>query len=313
MNPLHFNGNNIKVPKVYPPTTIKNIIYEDPEEEKISISSSKRKETIKNSKIYYQFEDKNDITDTIESDNNDFTPPKTNKNFNFNNIKNENEQQTFKKITFNQCYEELKKTNIHKLNYFPNKSSSKKSLLKCCFKSPKLKNNLIKERDFLFTFSQLQYDKDNNLHKNIFYTIINSSNLNEKNEKEFDNILNLIQILYLNEKLPKFFEEFLKIFQTQNCEWLFISTLNNISKICIDLIDNENFIQMANQQDKIIDLFNQIFLGLTYNIYLNLKERSNEILTCEFLNGNISQYKKEAERNLNKIIIKNYQVKKIFK
>ena len=313
MNPLHFNGNNIKVPKVYPPTTIKNIIYEDPEEEKISISSSKRKETIKNSKIYYQFEDKNDITDTIESDNNDFTPPKTNKNFNFDNIKNENEQQTFKKITFNQCYEELKKNNIHKLNYFPNKSSSKKSLLKCCFKSPKLKNNLIKERDFLFTFSQLQYDKDNILHKNIFYTIINSSNLNEKNEKEFDNILNLIQILYLNEKLPKFFEEFLKIFQTQNCEWLFISTLNNISKICIDLIDNENFIQMANQQDKIIDLFNQIFLGLTYNIYLNLKERSNEILTCEFLNGNISQYKKEAERNLNKIIIKNYQVKKIFK
>jgi hypothetical protein len=313
MNPLHFNGNNIKVPKVYPPTTIKNIIYEDPEEEKISISSSKRKETIKNSKIYYQFEDKNDITDTIESDNNDFTPPKTNKNFNFDNIKNENEQQTFKKITFNQCYEELKKTNIQKLNYFPNKSSSKKSLLKCCFKSPKLKNNLIKERDFLFTFSQLQYDKDNILHKNIFYTIINSSNLNEKNEKEFDNILNLIQILYLNEKLPKFFEEFLKIFQTQNCEWLFISTLNNISKICIDLIDNENFIQMANQQDKIIDLFNQIFLGLTYNIYLNLKERSNEILTCEFLNGNISQYKKEAERNLNKIIIKNYQVKKIFK
>ena len=312
MNPLHFNGNNIKVPKVYPPTTIKNIIYEDPEEEKISISSSKRKETIKNSKIYYQFEDKNDITDTIESDNNDFTPPKTNKNFNFDNIKNENEQ-TFKKITFNQCYEELKKTNIHKLNYFPNKSSSKKSLLKCCFKSPKLKNNLIKERDFLFTFSQLQYDKDNILHKNIFYTIINSSNLNEKNEKEFDNILNLIQILYLNEKLPKFFEEFLKIFQTQNCEWLFISTLNNISKICIDLIDNENFIQMANQQDKFIDLFNQIFLGLTYNIYLNLKERSNEILTCEFLNGNISQYKKEAERNLNKIIIKNYQVKKIFK
>ena len=313
MNPLHFNGNNIKVPKVYPPTTIKNIIYEDPEEEKISISSSKRKETIKNSKIYYQFEDKNDITDTIESDNNDFTPPKTNKNFNFDNIKNENEQQTFKKITFNQCYEELKKTNIHKLNYFPNKSSSKKGLLNCCFKSPKLKNNLIKERDFLYTFSQLQYDKDKILHKNIFYTIINSSNLNEKNEKEFDNILNLIQILYLNEKLPKFFEEFLKIFQTQNCEWLFISTLNNISKICIDLIDNENFIQMANQQDKIIDLFNQIFLGLTYNIYLNLKERSNEILTCEFLNGNISQYKKEAERNLNKIIIKNYQVKKIFK
>ena len=312
MNPLHFNGNNIKVPKINPPTTIKNIIYEDPEEEKISISSSKRKETIKNSKIYYQFEDKNDISDTIESDNND-TPPKTNKNFNFDNIKNENEQQTFKKITFNQCYEELKKTNIHKLNYFPNKSSSKKSLLKCCFKSPKLKNNLIKERDFLFTFSHLQYDKDNILHKNIFYTIINFSNLNEKNEKEFDNILNLIQILYLNEKLPKFFEEFLKIFQTQNCEWLFISTLNNISKICIDLIDNENFIQMANQQDKIIDLFNQIFLGLTYNIYLNLKERSNEILTCEFLNGNISQYKKEAERNLNKIIIKNYQVNKIFK
>ena len=313
MNPLHFNGNNIKVPKVYPPTTIKNIIYEDPEEEKISISSSKRKETIKNSKIYYQFEDKNDITDTIESDNNDFTPPKTNKNFNFDNIKNENEQQTFKKITFNQCYEELKKNNIQKINFFPNKSSSKKGLLNCCFKSPKLKNNLIKERDFLFTFSQLQYDKDNNLHKNIFNTIINYSNLNEKNEKEFDNILNLIQILYLNEKLPKFFEEFLKIFQTQNCEWLFISTLNNISKICIDLIDNENFIQMANQQDKIIDLFNQIFLGLTYNIYLNLKERSNEILTCEFLNGNISQYKKEAERNLNKIIIKNYQVKKIFK
>ena len=312
MNPLHFNGNNIKVPKVHPPTTIKNIIYEDPEEEKISISSSKRKETIKNSKIYYQFEDKNDISDTIESDNND-TPPKTNKNFNFDNIKNENEQQTFKKITFNQCYEELKKTNIHKLNYFPNKSSSKKSLLKCCFKSPKLKNNLIKERDFLFTFSHLQYDKDNILHKNIFYTIINFSNLNEKNEKEFDNILNLIQILYLNEKLPKFFEEFLKIFQTQNCEWLFISTLNNISKICIDLIENENFIQMANQQDKIIDLFNQIFLGLTYNIYLNLKERSNEILTCEFLNGNISQYKKEAERNLNKIIIKNYQVIKVFK
>ena len=312
MNPLHFNGNNIKVPKVYPPTTIKNIIYEDPEEEKISISSSKRKETIKNSKIYYQFEDKNDITDTIESDNNDFTPPKTNKNFNFDNIKNENEQ-TFKKITFNQCYEELKKNNIQKINFFPNKSSSKKGLLNCCFKSPKLKNNLIKERDFLFTFSQLQYDKDNNLHKNIFNTIINYSNLNEKNEKEFDNILNLIQILYLNEKLPKFFEEFLKIFQTQNCEWLFISTLNNISKICIDLINNENFIQLANQQDKIIDLFNQIFLGLTYNIYLDLKERSNEILTCEFLNGNILQYKKEAERNLNKIIIKNYQVNKIFK
>ena len=312
MNPLHFNGNNIKVPKVHPPTTIKNIIYEDPEEEKISISSSKRKETIKNSKIYYQFEDKNDITDTIESDNNDFTPPKTNKNFNFDNIKNENEQ-AFKKITFNQCYEELKKNNIQKINFFPNKSSSKKGLLNCCFKSPKLKNNLIKERDFLYTFSQLQYDKDNNLHKNIFNTIINYSNLNEKNEKEFDNILNLIQILYLNEKLPKFFEEFLKIFQTQNCEWLFISTLNNISKICIDLINNENFIQLANQQDKIIDLFNQIFLGLTYNIYLDLKERSNEILTCEFLNGNILQYKKEAERNLNKIIIKNYQVKKIFK
>ena len=312
MNPLHFNGNNIKVPKVHPPTTIKNIIYEDPEEEKNSIYSSKRKETIKNSNIYYQFEDKNDITDTIESDNNDFTPPKTNKNFNFDNIKNENEQ-AFKKITFNQCYEELKKNNIQKINFFPNKSSSKKGLLNCCFKSPKLKNNLIKERDFLYTFSQLQYDKDNNLHKNIFNTIINYSNLNEKNEKEFDNILNLIQILYLNEKLPKFFEEFLKIFQTQNCEWLFISTLNNISKICIDLIDNENFIQMANQQDKIIDLFNQIFLGLTYNIYLNLKERSNEILTCEFLNGNISQYKKEAERNLNKIIIKNYQVNKIFK
>ena len=312
MNPLHFNGNNIKVPKVHPPTTIKNIIYEDPEEEKNSISSSKRKETIKNSNIYYQFEDKNDITDTIESDNNDFTPPKTNKNFNFDNIKNENEQ-AFKKITFNQCYEELKKNNIQKINFFPNKSSSKKGLLNCCFKSPKLKNNLIKERDFLYTFSQLQYDKDNNLHKNIFNTIINYSNLNEKNEKEFDNILNLIQILYLNEKLPKFFEEFLKIFQTQNCEWLFISTLNNISKICIDLIDNENFIQMANQQDKIIDLFNQIFLGLTYNIYLDLKERSNEILTCEFLNGNILQYKKEAERNLNKIIIKNYQVIKVFK
>ena len=312
MNPLHFNGNNIKVPKVHPPTTIKNIIYEDPEEEKNSISSSKRKETIKNSNIYYQFEDKNDITDTIESDNNDFTPPKTNKNFNFDNIKNENEQ-TFKKITFNQCYEELKKNNIQKINFFPNKSSSKKGLLNCCFKSPKLKNNLIKERDFLYTFSQLQYDKDNNLHKNIFNTIINYSNLNEKNEKEFDNILNLIQILYLNEKLPKFFEEFLKIFQTQNCEWLFISTLNNISKICIDLINNENFIQLANQQDKIIDLFNQIFLGLTYNIYLDLKERSNEILTCEFLNGNILQYKKEAERNLNKIIIKNYQVNKIFK
>ena len=312
MNPLHFNGNNIKVPKVHPPTTIKNIIYEDPEEEKNSISSSKRKETIKNSNIYYQFEDKNDITDTIESDNNDFTPPKTNKNFNFDNIKNENEQ-TFKKITFNQCYEELKKNNIQKINFFPNKSSSKKGLLNCCFKSPKLKNNLIKERDFLYTFSQLQYDKDNNLHKNIFNTIINYSNLNEKNEKEFDNILNLIQILYLNEKLPKFFEDFLKIFQTQNCEWLFISTLNNISKICIDLINNENFIQLANQQDKIIDLFNQIFLGLTYNIYLDLKERSNEILTCEFLNGNILQYKKEAERNLNKIIIKNYQVNKIFK
>jgi len=312
MIPLQFNGNNIKVPKVNPPSTIKNIIYEDPEEEKNSISSCRKKESIK-SKIYFQFEDKNDIFDTIETDNID-TPPKTNKNFNFENnspIKNENDQ-IYKNITFNQCYEELKKKNIQKINFFP-KSSPKKSLLKCCFKTPKLKNNLVRERDFLYTFSQLQYDKSDSLHKNIFYTIINSSNLNEKNEKEFDNILNLIQILYLNEKLPKFFEEFLKIFRVQNCEWLFVSTLNNISKICVDLIDNENFIQLANQQDKIVDLFNQIFLGLTYSIYLNLKERSNEILTCEFLNGNISQYKKEAESNLNKIIIKNYQVNKIFK
>ena len=312
MNPLQFNGNNIKIPKVNPPSTIKNIIYEDPEEEKNSISSNRKKESIK-SKIYFQFEDKNDITDTIESDNID-TPPKTNKNFNFENnspIKNEIDQ-TYKNISFNQCYEELKKKNVQNLNFFP-KSSPKKSVLKCCFKTPKLKNNLVKERDFLFTFSQLQYDKSDCLHKNIFLKIINSSNLNEKNEKEIDNILNLIQILYLNEKLPKFFEEFLKIFQIQNCEWLFVSTLNNISKICVDLIDNENFIQLANQQDKLIDLFNQIFLGLTYYIYLNLKERNNEILTCEFLNGNISQYKKEAERNLNKIIIKNYQVNKIFK
>jgi hypothetical protein len=315
MKSFQSNGNNIKVPKVNPPTTIKNIIYEDPEEEKVSISSYKKKESIK-SKIYCRLEEKNDISGSMESNtnNNSNTPPKINENFNFENISDVNDDMiNTQKITFKKSYEELKKANMQKINFFPKSSSPKKSFFKCCFKTQKLNNNLTKERDLLYTFSQLSYDKDNYLHKNIFNTIINSSNLNEKNEKEIDSILNLIQMLFLNEKLPNFFKEFLKIFKIQNCEWLFISTLNNISKICIELFDNENFIQLANQQKSIINITNQIFLGITYNIYLNLIGRNNEILTCEFLNGNIAQYKKEADKNLNKFIVKYYQVNKSFK
>ena len=102
-----------------------------------------------------------------------------------------------------------------------------------------------------------------------------------------------LQMLYLLCGYPSFSLSVYKLFCSQNCEWLFAVTLINITQICYHLLRDEYLDQFFINNNEVISVFNDVYIGIIYNLNQYLVE-NKESLTAEYIAECLEKIKKHS-------------------
>ncbi len=300
---------------------ISNVIYEESNEDSNSIS----KLNLKKNKIPNKhLSNEGDLQNIFSREETYFLKKESSNNSSF-----ENSEMNLSEIdeiniivNYNQVIEyfsNLKYSNKKKFLSYDNleKENCCSSFFICGKEKLKLNPNLKKEKENIICFSKILYNENNNIHYNILTTIYNfltESNFCPKKGNHWLKIgLNLnydlkmfclIQILFLKDYYSNFLKNLFSYLLKYNCEWLFISSLLNLTKITLDCLRNGTLIPICNRRENVINVVNDFFCGLVYQFYLFLEIPEEQKLTAEFISIQIDNLKKLGNKTPNLILSK---------
>lgn len=108
------------------------------------------------------------------------------------------------------------------------------------------------------------------------------------------------QLLYCNNKYPRFSLDLYKFLLSHNCDWIFVQTMFDISKIVIYLLDKGVLDFYFNRNGKVSYILNELFVGMAY--YLNeevTKYGTHNSLTAQFIANTIHTIKTQSYTQIN--------------
>ena len=206
---------------------------------------------------------------------------------------------------------------------FKEEKCCKKFFVCDCSNKLKLNSNLTKERERIFCIAKIIYNDNKEIHYYILTTIYRfltgENNCNKKGKhwekigfQDKDPINDLrsvgmfgpLQILYLKDLYSNFLKNLFSYLLKYNCEWLFIGSLLNLTKITLDCLRNGTLIPICNRKESVIDVVNDFFCGLVYKFYLLLEIPEEQKLTAEFISIQIDNLKKLGNKTPNLILSK---------
>ena len=204
---------------------------------------------------------------------------------------------------------------------FPEEKCCKKFFV--CSNKLKLNSNLIKERERIFCIAKITYNDNKEIHYYILTTIYlfltGENNCNKKGNhwekigfQDKDPINDLrsvgmfgpLQILFLKDYYSEFLKKLFSYLLKYNCEWLFVSSLLNLTKITLDCLRNGTLIPICNRRENVINVVNDFFCGLVYQFFLYLEIPEEQKLTAEFISIQIDNLKKLGNKTPNFILSK---------
>ena len=113
-----------------------------------------------------------------------------------------------------------------------------------------------------------------------------------------------LQILFLIENYSNFLLKFYKYLLKFKCEWLFVISLLNLTKITLDNLRNGNLIHVCNRRNQVLNVVNDFYCGLIYQFSTYLDLPKEEKLTAEFISNQIENLKKMGNKIPNYILSK---------
>ena len=224
-------------------------------------------------------------------------------------IKNTPEIPTIQLITFKEAYNYFIKL------IFPNGINNKQNN-ECC-SSEKLKN----EKLFIFSLIRLKYNKEDNIHFRILFTIYyffikkNCEKVGEhwqdigfQSDNPSDDLLTVgmlgpLLILYGINKYPKLYSELFQYLLQRKCDLYFMANLISLCKFSINIMERNLLDDMVQENNNLYFLLNEVFVGMCYEYNNEIKNYgNNNVLTIEYIVKtiqNISEMRTQVSNFIN--------------
>ena len=242
--------------------------------------------------------------------------------------------ENYKIITFKKAYNyfwkqnysiEQKKINLH---YNNKKSKSFFSLLcSCCKKHKKIPSEFFNDYIKILCISKLEYNENKPFHFNLLYTIYNfltSSTdckkignhwekigfQSENPSQDFRSVgmLNLFQTIAFIYYYPDIMKKFYDYINKQKCNWLFMSILINLTRISLNLLNEDKLINYIINKNSIVKGINDIFFGMVFYFFEKIQKEKK--LTAEYVSKIINLISISSKNNVNLFYFKLNQIDK---
>ena len=230
-------------------------------------------------------------------------------------------------ITYNQAYKYFcnidysMEKKIIVVEDFKDENCCSKILI--CGNKLRLNSNLKKERELIFCIAKIIYNENKDIHYYILttiYSFLTGENICPKKGNHWEKIgfqdedpmndlrsvgmFGPLQILFLIENYSNFLLKFYKYLLKFKCEWLFVISLLNLTKITLDNLRNGNLIHVCNRRNQVLNVVNDFYCGLIYQFSTYLDLPKEEKLTAEFISNQIENLKKMGNKIPNYILSK---------
>ena len=212
-------------------------------------------------------------------------------------------------ITFKEAYNYFIKL------IFPNGINNKQNN-ECC-SSEKSKN----EKLFIFSLIRLKYNKEDNIHFRILFTIYyffikkNCEKVGEhwqdigfQSDNPSDDLLTVgmlgpLLILYGINKYPKLYSELFQYLLQRKCDLYFMANLISLCKFSINIMERNLLDDMVQENNNLYFLLNEVFVGMCYEYNNEIKNYgNNNVLTIEYIVKtiqNISEMRTQVSNFIN--------------
>ena len=239
----------------------------------------------------------------------------------------------YKIITFKKAYKyfwnqnysiEQKKIKLH----YNNQNKSFFSLLcSCCKKHKKIPSEFFNDYIKILCISKLEYNDNKPFHFNLLYTIYNfltSSTdckkignhwekigfQSENPSQDFRSVgmLNLFQTIAFIYYYPDIMKKFYDYINKQKCNWLFMSILINLTRISLNLLNEDKLINYIINKNSIVKGINDIFFGMVFYFFEKIQKEKK--LTAEYVSKIINLISISSKNNVNLFYFKLNQIDK---
>ena len=216
------------------------------------------------------------------------------------------------------------KINLH----YNNQNKSFFSLLcSCCKKHKKIPSEFFNDYIKILCISKLDYNDNKPFHFNLLYTIYNfltSSTdckkignhwekigfQSENPSQDFRSVgmLNLFQTIAFIYYYPDIMKKFYDYINKQKCNWLFMSILINLTRISLNLLNEDKLINYIINKNSIVKGINDIFFGMVFYFFEKIQKEKK--LTAEYVSKIINLISISSKNNVNLFYFKLNQIDK---
>ena len=248
----------------------------------------------------------------VKDDNDDISTPKI-LSENSSVIARTPEQPQIPLITFEEAY------NYFYKSAFPNSQNNKeeKSSGFCSCSSAKLE----KEKTFVSLLSKIKYDKNNDIHFRILFTIyyfFTKQNCEKEGEHWQDigfqsdspstdlytvGMYGPLQILYGINKYPNIYSNLFEYLLKRKCDLFFAVNMISFTKFSYNVFERGILDSLIKDSDNLFNILSEVYVGMGYDFNNAIQQYGNgNILTIEYIVKtiqNISERRTEAIYFLN--------------
>jgi len=169
----------------------------------------------------------------------------------------------------------------------------------CCSCSS---SNLIRQKNFILNLSRIKYDKQNNIHFRILFTIYYffiKRNCTPEGEHWQDigfqsdtpstdlitvGMFGPLQLLYGINYYSNFYRNLFSYLLQRKCDLFFAVNMINLSKFCLNILERGIVEFNANDNDNLNLILNEVYVGMGYDYSNSIQQYGNSnILTIEFI------------------------------
>ena len=212
---------------------------------------------------------------------------------------------------FSSCdYKEEQEIIDKEKNMYQQKKSFIKRICECFFN--RIPQKIKTEKNLISCITKVKYDENNEMHYKILssiYKFFTDEKECPKSGKHWEKIgfqsktplsdlrsvgmLAPLQMLYFLCAFPSFSLSVYKLFCSQDCDWLFAVTLINITQICYHLLRDNSLDQFFKQNDDVVSIFNELYVGIIYNLNQYLEDNKDS-LTAEYVAESLEKIKNHS-------------------
>ena len=219
------------------------------------------------------------------------TPKMISENSSVNNLP---EEPNIPIIAFNEAY-----TYFQNLFYTNKPNMMEEKDDDCCSCSS---SKITKQKNFILNLNKIKYDKNNNIHFRILFSIYYSfihkncepegehwQDIGFQSDSPNNDLITVgmfgpLQILYGITYYPTFYTNLFGYLLNRKCDLFFVVNMISLSKFCLNILERGILDHSINDNDNLFLILNEVYVGMGYEYCNSIQHYgNNNILTIEFI------------------------------